>query len=136
MCFSAAKAFLATETADKMGFYGEQDPQDLKDMYHPSQLEKRFGGGADSPTNFWPPFVGPEFYPNGDKSHLNFIKKEDYPRVLKENPELVRHPEFITGPSENTRDFVAGVPSGVQVEEDPDFIGDDEENAQMPNISQ
>ena len=35
MCFAAAKAFLAAETAEKMGFYGEKDPQDLKDMFHP-----------------------------------------------------------------------------------------------------
>ena len=98
MCFTAAKAFLATETAEKMGFYGEQNPQELKEMYHPSQLEKRFGGDVDTPTNFWPPYVGPEFYPNGDKSHLNLIEKKDYPNVLKENPELAVHPEFIINP--------------------------------------
>ena len=36
MCFTAAKAFLATETAEKMEFYGELDPQSLKEMFHPS----------------------------------------------------------------------------------------------------
>ena len=120
MCFSAAKAFLATETADKMGFYGEQNPQALRDMYHPSQLEKRFGGEVDTPTNFWPPYVGPEFYPNGDKSHLNLIKKNDYPRVLKENPELAVHPEFFLDPNSKSRDFEAGNKMF-----DPDFIDDD-----------
>ena len=96
MCFSAAKAFLAAETTAKMGFYGERDPQELRDMYHPSQLEKRFGGEAETPTKFWPPTVGPEFYPDGDKSHLNLIKKEDYPSILRDNPKLEVHPEFLT----------------------------------------
>ena len=92
-------------------------------MYHPSQLEKRFGGEVDTPTNYWPPYIGPEFYPNGDTSHLNLIKKEDYPQVLKDNPELSVHPEFIVDPSTKSRDFVAGDKMF-----DPDFIDEDGEN--------
>lgn len=25
------------------------------ELFHPSQIEKRFGGTAETPTNFWPP---------------------------------------------------------------------------------
>ena len=33
----------------------EGSHQVLKDMIHPSQLEKRFGGNAENLTCFWPP---------------------------------------------------------------------------------
>ena len=46
-----------------------------------------------------------EFYPNGDKSHLNFIPSDRYESVLEENPELRVHPEFLTSSTQNSRDF-------------------------------
>jgi len=33
------------------------------ELFHPSQIEKRFGGTAETPTNFWPPQVGNIFKP-------------------------------------------------------------------------
>ena len=85
----------------------EKNPMELREMYHPSQLERRFGGEAETPTNFWPPQMSQEFYPNGDKSHLKFIDKERYEEVLEKNPELMRHPEFIKSSMHNSRDFRA-----------------------------
>ena len=99
-------------------------------MYHPCQLEKRFGGEAETPTKFWPPFVGPEFYPNGDKSHLNLITKEEYPSVIRENPELEVHPEFIKSEGQKSRDFIH---SELQI--DLDFIEEDEIKLPVPNES-
>ena len=93
--FGAVKAFLAQETADKITLTGRMDPEDLTSQYHPCQLEKKFGGEAESPTNYWPPYVGPEFYPDGDKSHLDLIEEVDYPSVLRENPEFDVHPEYL-----------------------------------------
>ena len=37
--------------------------RELSDLYHPCQLEKRFGGTAETPSNYWPPYVGPIFIP-------------------------------------------------------------------------
>lgn len=60
-------------TKQKISLTGERDPADLRQMYHPCQLEKRFGGAAPTPTNFWPPYVGEKFFPNDDISHLDFM---------------------------------------------------------------
>ena len=55
----------------------------LMELYHPCQVEERFGGTAKSPLNYWPPYVGPEFYPRGFKPDL--ICEDDYLTVLHEN---------------------------------------------------
>ena len=49
------------ETLQKMLVTQEMTPQELVDEYHPSQLEQRFGGGAESPAAFWPPYIGNKF---------------------------------------------------------------------------
>ena len=74
-------------------------------MFHPCQLEKRFGGQVDTPTNFWPPYVGTEFIPPGQEAPLKMIPHKEYEQVLKENPELYWHPDYITSPDCNSRDF-------------------------------
>ena len=66
------------ETLQKMLVTQEMTPQELVDEYHPSQLEQRFGGGAESPAAFWPPYIGNKFQPNNDSGHLDFIKEEEY----------------------------------------------------------
>ena len=75
-------------------------------MFHPSQLEIRYGGSAETPTKFWPPLMGPEFLPNeNDENHLDKIPIENYEQVLNDNPGLIRHPDFIKEAAHNTRDF-------------------------------
>ena len=105
LAYKAAKIFIDPRVQAKISLNGEKNPVELLQLYHPSQLEQRFGGTAETPTNFWPPQMSQEFYPNGDKSHLKFIPHEQYERVLAENPELRVHPEFLTSSSQNSRDF-------------------------------
>ena len=64
-------------------------------MFHPSQLETRFGGTAESPTNFWPPFIGTEFIPehDPDADDRNVITPEHYEQIIAENHELYVHPD-------------------------------------------
>jgi hypothetical protein len=47
-------------------------------MFHPSQLETRFGGTAPTPTNFWPPFMGAEVISPAEKAkyHPNLIRQD------------------------------------------------------------
>ena len=45
-----------------------------------------------------------EFLP-GDDSHLEQIKQDDYEEILKDNPEMIRHPDYVREVSNNTRDF-------------------------------
>ena len=75
-------------------------------MYHPSQLEKRFGGEAETPTNFWPPKIGREFNYESDRQNMNYIKEENYEAHLEENPLIFKHPEYIKDSSGNSRDFM------------------------------
>ena len=61
-------------------------------MFHPSQLEKRFGGAAPTPTNFWPPRMGEEFNSAEERRQMNMIKESDYQGIIDENPLLMKHP--------------------------------------------
>ena len=94
------------ETLAKLMVTSEAEPQELIDEYHPCQLEKRFGGAAETPKQFWPPYVGTEFIPDGDTSHLGFIEREDYEKVLEENPLLELHPVYLKE-EQCSRDFIA-----------------------------
>lgn len=61
--YKAVSVFIDPETKMKIVLAGEGAPAALVDMFHPSQLEKRFGGHCDTPTNFWPPPMGRECIP-------------------------------------------------------------------------
>lgn len=69
-------------------------------MYHPCQLEKRFGGEAQTPTIFWPPYVGPKFQTEEITNEIT----ESYHEELKANPDLTKHPSLLKD-GEETRDF-------------------------------
>lgn len=105
MFYKAISWAIDPVTKQKITLVAERDPPILREMYHPCQLEKRFGGEAETPTNFWPPYVGDKFFPNDDTSHLDMMDEETYLLMLKENPLLWRRPDLITDSSQNTRDF-------------------------------
>lgn len=74
------------------------DPEMLT-LFHPCQLEERFGGTAKTPTNFWPPYVGKEFVPeNISQNYPVVMGDEEYRTVLRDNPEILCHPEYLTSP--------------------------------------
>ena len=41
--------FIDRETSKKITFHRETNPKELVEAFHPSQLEKRFGGAAERP---------------------------------------------------------------------------------------
>jgi len=116
--FRALRPLCHPETLLKIGFYKEVAPEELKDLYHPSQLEVRFGGEAETPTRFWPPYMGKEFNPSDDWSHLKFMEREDYAQILDENPKLERHPEYLRR-GDWSRDY--------RLADDADGPGEDED---------
>lgn len=84
---------------------------DMLNDFHPSQIEKRFGGQAESPTNFWPPYVGREFVPeNLQGKHPIVMEDDEYKKVLEDNPELTRHPEYMISDNCPSKDFIFSVP--------------------------
>ena len=93
--YKAAAAFIDPETKLKIVLSGEGNPEQLVQLFHPDQLEQRFGGRRPTPTNFWPPYIGPEFIPEAEKAELhanNLIPPEAYDQILVDNPELHVHP--------------------------------------------
>lgn len=57
ICWKVVQIFIDAETAQKISFHSESNPAALVSCFHPSQLEKRFGGQAESPKQFWPPII-------------------------------------------------------------------------------
>lgn len=105
--YNAVKWMIDQDTINRYTLWAEAAPQDLVDLMHPSQLEKRFGGEAETPKVLWPPMMGPDYLPNGDDSHLNKIPVDEYEQLLTQNPLLNRHPDNIKEGTQASRDFIA-----------------------------
>ena len=50
MCWKVFEFFIDRETSEKISFHKDSAPVGLVNSYHPSQLEKRFGGIAETPS--------------------------------------------------------------------------------------
>lgn len=50
-----AQAFVDVKVKQKIVFHNSTQNEELISMFHPSQLEKKFGGEAENLTVFWPP---------------------------------------------------------------------------------
>ena len=59
LIYKGVQMFIDDETKLKIQLCAEGAPRILTEMFHPSQLEQRFGGTAETPTNFWPPVCPP-----------------------------------------------------------------------------
>lgn len=101
----AVSPLINPETLAKMKFTGDGVHPEIRDMFHPGQLERRFGGEMDTPTNFWPPYVGKEFIPPKQEAPMTLMNDDQYRQALRENPDLNWHPEFINSPECPSRDF-------------------------------
>ena len=61
LAWKVIESFMAVHMKNKMLMTDKNTSPDLVAGFHPSQLEKKFGGKAENLTVFWPPFV-----PEGD----------------------------------------------------------------------
>jgi len=69
----------------------------MVDLFHPCQLEKRFGGTCETPTNYWPPHIGKEFIPQEEVAERHkLIRPDEYDRIISENPGLMVHPQHMS----------------------------------------
>lgn len=73
--YAMVSPFIDERVKIKTGFYEERGPADLTDLFHPSQLEEKFGGTApDITENYWPPpNLGTTF--NCDRTKLRPMKE-------------------------------------------------------------
>jgi hypothetical protein len=51
--------FMDSVTKSKVNFMKKGLTEEVKSFYHPSQLEKRFGGDLEDVQQYWPPVVPP-----------------------------------------------------------------------------
>ena len=65
MSWETLKYFLQDSIRQKTILTRDMSHPELLELYHPCQIEERFGGTAKTPTNYWPPYVGADFYPVG-----------------------------------------------------------------------
>lgn len=92
-----ASVFVDSKVKQKIGFFSTSNPRQLVDMFHPSQLEERFGGEAENLSVYWPPkeiskeygvdphkIVKPEGAPSVEISQTN-LNEED---VKQDNSQL------------------------------------------------
>ena len=54
MAWKAFSVIVPPDTRAKIHVSSENTIKELTDLFHPCQLEKRFGGAAETPKNFWP----------------------------------------------------------------------------------
>ena len=83
--YKGLSSFIAEETRQKITLTGDPTHTDLTTLFHPTQLERRFGGAMDTPTVFWPPYVGTEFNPtpNDEDRRRMFMSDNEYKQALQ-----------------------------------------------------
>ena len=55
LVYKAVSTFLDPVIKAKIVLTSERTHPGIFELCHPCQIEKRFGGTAETPTNFWPP---------------------------------------------------------------------------------
>ena len=88
MCWNLIEIFVDRETAEKITFYKESAPLGLINSFHPSQLEKRFGGIAETPKQYWPPIIPAQTFRGEGEEDMNIVSDEEYKEILIKNPLL------------------------------------------------
>jgi hypothetical protein len=75
--WNIVKAFVDSKVKQKMVFHHGSKCDELIDMFHPSQLEEKFGGEAENLNVFWPPHeISTEYGFDPDK-----IQRQNVPSI-------------------------------------------------------
>jgi hypothetical protein len=78
MAWKAFSVIVPADTKAKIHVSSENTMKEITDLFHPCQLEKRFGGSAETPKNFWPPYVGKYFIPDSSPNCQNIMTDSVY----------------------------------------------------------
>ena len=76
--YNGLKGWIDPQIQLKIALTDKSTVPELAERVHPCQYEKRFGGQAETPTHFWPPFVGTEFQPAGQPFEGHLMEDEEY----------------------------------------------------------
>lgn len=93
IAWKVIETFMAVHMKSKMMLSDKNTTDELVSMFHPSQLEEKFGGEAENTSVYWPPIMPSDDY-GIDKKLL--ASKSEYSDIIKENPQLKINPKFKT----------------------------------------
>lgn len=87
MFYTVIKTFLKETTTWKFLLTDKNTCEELIGLFHPSQLEERFGGEAKNTYSYWPPIfpVTDDFGENRDL----ILEGEEYLKMLEDWPSLI-----------------------------------------------
>ncbi|CDW89833.1 UNKNOWN [Stylonychia lemnae] len=89
MIWSTVKGFLETHTTNKIVLTDKKTHERLFEHFHPSQIEKRYGGESPNIDFFqWPPRM--PRYVVDDVVRDKLVSEEKYEQILAGNPGYVR----------------------------------------------
>ena len=106
IAWKVLEIFVDKETASKISFHQESAPAEILQLFHPSQLEQRFGGVCETPKQFWPPIIPGSTYRNSEDINMNLVEEEDYQVLLQENPLLRPRPQFYNNMNRQSEEFI------------------------------
>ena len=87
------KTFLKETTTRKFNLTDKPYNDELTALFHPSQLEERFGGAAPKCTQFWPPYF-PDSTEYANESQFQVNDDDEYRELLESRSNLVPLPGF------------------------------------------
>jgi hypothetical protein len=93
LIWSTVKGFLQEHTKKKIHITKQPTCDELKSLFSPNQLEKRYGGEAPNFEGPWWPPQMPSKEVGVDQEKI--VKEEDYEKFASERPSLRRRPEVM-----------------------------------------
>ena len=91
--WSTVKGFLEEHTKKKIQLTKQSTCDELKALFAPNQLEKRYGGAAPNvETNFWPPIM-PSKDVGCDTDKI--VPHDKYMEYISDKPNLNRKPGTV-----------------------------------------
>jgi len=85
-------AFINPVTRGKIKVFSSNNPKELLEDIHPSQLPRAYGGEYDPPNKAWPPAFPPQSY--CDEYKTQHFTPEEFKAELLKNKEAVPSPEM------------------------------------------
>jgi hypothetical protein len=92
LAWKVIENFISVNMRRKIIMSGSNTDQSLLDEFHPSQLEKKYGGTASNSDKFWPPIMPSKKF-GVDKELL--ISEAKYKLIAKENKEIRVRPDLF-----------------------------------------
>ena len=98
LAWKVIEGFMATHMKSKMTLSDKRTTDELISLFHPSQLEQKFGGEAENTSVYWPPVMPSEEY--GHDENL-IVSDEEYKYIIKSNNQLKTKPNCNQEDSKN-----------------------------------